>query len=104
MRKQSKGHADNSGEVRRRGKPAMPPGSRSPSGRKNQRRVKRPRCRIARQWSVGIGGFAERRVRVALPAFTGRIGGMPHLSPANPLANRNWAEQADAALRKAGVA
>jgi single-strand selective monofunctional uracil DNA glycosylase len=52
---------------------------------------------------IGIGGFAERRVRAALPDFTGRIGGMLHPSPASPLANRNWMGQADAALRKAGL-
>ena len=52
---------------------------------------------------VGVGGFAERRVREALPAFTGIIGCMPHPSPASPLANRNWPAQADAALRKLGI-
>jgi len=52
---------------------------------------------------VGVGGFAERRVREALPAFTGIIGCMPHPSPASPLANRNWPAQADAALLKLGI-
>ena len=52
---------------------------------------------------VGVGGFAERRVREALPAFAGIIGCMPHPSPASPLANRNWPAQADAALRKLGI-
>ena len=53
---------------------------------------------------IGIGGFAERRAREALADFGGRIGGMLHPSPASPLANRNWAEQADAALGELGVA
>lgn len=52
---------------------------------------------------VGVGGFAERRVREALPGFTGIIGCMPHPSPASPLANRNWPAQADAALLKLGI-
>ena len=52
---------------------------------------------------IGVGGFAERRVRDALPAFPGLIGSMLHPSPASPLANRNWPAQADAALRKLGV-
>jgi single-strand selective monofunctional uracil DNA glycosylase len=53
---------------------------------------------------IGIGGFAERRVREALPTFAGLVGCMLHPSPASPLANRNWPAQADAALRKLGVA
>ena len=53
---------------------------------------------------VGVGGFAERRVREALPEFAGIIGCMLHPSPASPLANRNWPAQADAALLKLGVA
>jgi len=53
---------------------------------------------------VGVGGFAERRAREALPAFGGRIGGMLHPSPASPLANHDWAGQADAALRALGLA
>jgi single-strand selective monofunctional uracil DNA glycosylase len=52
---------------------------------------------------VGIGGFAERRARAALPEFGGRIGSMLHPSPASPLANRDWAGQADAALRALGA-
>ena len=52
---------------------------------------------------IGIGGFAERRAREALADFRGRIGGMLHPSPASPLANRNWAAQADAALKDLGV-
>ena len=52
---------------------------------------------------VGIGAFAERRAREALPAFDGVIGGMLHPSPASPLANRGWSAQADAALRRLGT-
>ena len=52
---------------------------------------------------VGVGGFAERRAREALPEFSGRIGSMLHPSPASPLANRDWAGQADAALRALGL-
>jgi single-strand selective monofunctional uracil DNA glycosylase len=52
---------------------------------------------------VGVGGFAERRIREALPDFDGRIGGMLHPSPASPLANRDWPRQADRALCALGV-
>jgi single-strand selective monofunctional uracil DNA glycosylase len=55
------------------------------------------------EFVVGVGGFAERRAREALPGFTGVIGCMLHPSPASPLANRDWPAQADAALRKLGV-
>jgi len=52
---------------------------------------------------IGVGGFAERRAREALHGFTGTIGSMLHPSPASPLANRNWPEQADLAMRNVGV-
>jgi single-strand selective monofunctional uracil DNA glycosylase len=52
---------------------------------------------------VGIGGFAERRAREALPALGGTIGGMLHPSPASPLANRDWAKQGETQLRQLGV-
>jgi single-strand selective monofunctional uracil DNA glycosylase len=52
---------------------------------------------------IGVGGFAERRAREALGDFGGRIGTMLHPSPASPLANRNWAQQADEALRRLDV-
>ena len=52
---------------------------------------------------IGVGAFAERRAREALAGFDGRIGSMLHPSPASPLANRNWLEQADDALNRLGV-
>ncbi len=52
---------------------------------------------------IGIGGFAERRAREALPEFGGRIGGLLHPSPASPLANRDWPGQVDAQLERLGV-
>jgi single-strand selective monofunctional uracil DNA glycosylase len=52
---------------------------------------------------VGIGGFAERRAREALAGFEGTIGGMLHPSPASPLANRDWAAQAERDLRRLGA-
>ena len=52
---------------------------------------------------VGIGSFAERRAREALAGFPGDIGAMLHPSPASPLANRDWAAQADAALIRIGL-
>ncbi len=57
-------------------------------------------------WLVGIGLFAERRLRAVLER-TGRgdvrVMSIIHPSPANPRAQKNWAGQAAAALRKEGV-
>jgi single-strand selective monofunctional uracil DNA glycosylase len=57
----------------------------------------------APRFVVGVGAFAEARARAALAGFPGRIGRMPHPSPASPLANRGWERAAEAALRELGV-
>lgn len=55
------------------------------------------------EFVVGLGGFAERRAREALPDFRGVIGSILHPSPANPLANRDWPGKADEQLARLGV-
>lgn len=52
---------------------------------------------------IGIGGFARKRLELALPCFKGRIGQMLHPSPASPLANAGWAKQASLDLQAAGI-
>lgn len=54
---------------------------------------------------IGIGGFAEERLRRAADACgsTARIGRILHPSPASPAANRGWAEAASRQLREIGV-
>lgn len=54
------------------------------------------------EFVVGVGQFAEDRARrvVGERATVGRI---LHPSPASPLANKGWAEQAEAQLRALGV-
>jgi single-strand selective monofunctional uracil DNA glycosylase len=47
---------------------------------------------------IGIGKFAEKRAREALPDYEGTVGSILHPSPANPRANRGWAEQATTQL------
>lgn len=54
---------------------------------------------LSPQIVIGVGAFAEGRARAALGAST-KIGRIPHPSPASPQANRNWAAQVDAALRR----
>jgi single-strand selective monofunctional uracil DNA glycosylase len=55
------------------------------------------------RWVVGVGAFAEARVRAALPDFGGRVGRILHPSPASPAANRGWAAEAERQLRGLGI-
>lgn len=52
---------------------------------------------------VGIGRFAEGRAREMLAGTGVRVGGILHPSPASPLANRDWAGQAERQLRELGL-
>jgi len=45
-------------------------------------------------WLIGVGAFAEGRVKAALNGFDIKIGRILHPSPASPAANRGWGEQA----------
>ncbi len=66
---------------------------------------------LAPAWAIGIGGFAEKRVRVVLEsshidgtvACAIRAGTILHPSPASPAANRGWAEAVDKQLSALGV-
>jgi single-strand selective monofunctional uracil DNA glycosylase len=63
------------------------------------------------QWAIGIGGFAERRLRRVLEseavdgalARSIRVGCVLHPSPASPLANRGWSDAVDAQLAALGA-
>ena len=52
---------------------------------------------------VGIGRFAEARVREALDGMDVAIGHVLHPSPASPAANRGWAAQATEQLKRCGI-
>jgi single-strand selective monofunctional uracil DNA glycosylase len=62
-------------------------------------------------WAIGIGGYAEKRLRAVLGsgrieaahARQVQVGQVLHPSPANPAANRGWPEAVDAALAALGV-
>ena len=66
---------------------------------------------LAPEWAIGVGGFAERRLRAVLEgpdvdgalARTVRVGQILHPSPASPAANRGWADAVDARLAGLGV-
>lgn len=53
---------------------------------------------------VGIGGFATARLQAALAGTDVAIGTVLHPSPASPVANRGWAQQAQRQLRALGIA
>jgi single-strand selective monofunctional uracil DNA glycosylase len=63
------------------------------------------------QWAIGVGGFAEKRIRAVLEgnlleselARRIRAGCILHPSPASPLANRGWAEAAERQMEEMGV-
>ncbi len=51
-------------------------------------------------WIVGVGAFGKERARSAIGEERGvRFGSILHPSPASPLANRGWAERAEAELK-----
>ncbi len=56
------------------------------------------------EWVIGIGGFADVRVRHALADVSGiRFGRILHPSPASPAANHGWAEQATRQMQALGL-
>ena len=55
------------------------------------------------RWVIGIGAFAESRVLRACEGLPVRTGRILHPSPASPRANRGWAEDATAELRRLGI-
>jgi single-strand selective monofunctional uracil DNA glycosylase len=55
------------------------------------------------EWVIGVGNFAATRAQLALEGTGIRIGTILHPSPASPLANRGWAEQADRQLQALGL-
>jgi single-strand selective monofunctional uracil DNA glycosylase len=66
---------------------------------------------LAPQWAIGIGGFAERRIRAVLEGdlMRGEIarrirpGCVLHPSPANPAANRGWEDAVQRQFAALGV-
>jgi single-strand selective monofunctional uracil DNA glycosylase len=55
------------------------------------------------EWVIGVGKFTEVRAQQALEGKGVQIGTILHPSPASPIANRGWAEQADKQLRALGL-
>ena len=57
------------------------------------------------EWLIGVGGFAEERLRRAavIGGSSAVVGRILHPSPASPAANRGWAEIASRQLQDHGV-
>ncbi len=60
--------------------------------------------RLAPRYVLGVGRFAEQRVRAVLGDGSAVLGSVPHPSPASPAANRGWAALMDQALARHDVA
>ena len=66
---------------------------------------------LAPQWTIGVGAFAEKRIRAVLEsdlidgavARKIRVGQILHPSPASPAANRGWEAAAEKQLAALGV-
>jgi single-strand selective monofunctional uracil DNA glycosylase len=55
------------------------------------------------RWCIGVGAYAERRLREVVTRPGTTVGGILHPSPASPAANRGWAEAASGQLAALGV-
>lgn len=58
---------------------------------------------LAPSWVVGVGRFAAQRAEEALAGLDLTFACIPHPSPANPAANKDWAGAATRALVEQGV-
>jgi single-strand selective monofunctional uracil DNA glycosylase len=52
---------------------------------------------------IGVGGFAERRARLALADQSCVVGTILHPSPASPLANQGWSKTIEKQLAELGI-
>jgi len=59
---------------------------------------------LAPERVIGVGRFAETRAKAALGVEDLAIATVLHPSPASPIANRGWAQQAEAQLEALGIA
>lgn len=66
----------------------LPASEREPLFRACDAHLRRIARALEPEWVIGIGTFAEERAREALPGA--RVGRIPHPSPANPRAGRDW--------------
>ena len=82
----------------------LPAAERAPLYRACDEALRGVVVRLAPTHVIGIGRFGGDRAQAALADIGPRVGWAPHPSPANPAANRGWAERFSAALRRQDIA
>ncbi len=55
------------------------------------------------EWLIGVGDFAAKRAKLALPEGSLKIGQILHPSPASPAANRDWPGAVTRQLKDLGI-
>ncbi len=58
---------------------------------------------LAPEWALGVGAFAEKRLKESLADSPILVGRILHPSPASPLANQGWAAKVDEELASIGI-
>jgi len=81
----------------------LPVGERAPLQAACDRALRDLVLLMAPRFVVGIGAFAEKRIRVVLSGENISIGRITHPSPANPKANRGWEDLVGAELKELGI-
>ncbi|MCA9691314.1 MAG: hypothetical protein R3A51_02725 [Nannocystaceae bacterium] len=81
----------------------LPAGERAPLYAACDRHLQRLVALLRPRWVIGVGAFAEGRARAALEGVDVEIGRVLHPSPANPVANRDWAGTVRAELATLGL-
>jgi single-strand selective monofunctional uracil DNA glycosylase len=80
----------------------LPPNERDPLYAPCNEALKRIVAHVKPRMVLGVGKFAEKRAADVLGDSV-RIGTVLHPSPASPIANRGWAEQAEKQLIDLGI-
>ena len=82
----------------------LPASEREPLFAACDRALRASIAAFAPRFVIGVGKFAEDRVRAAVgPDAPFTLGRIPHPSPASPLANQGWEPLVDEALATVGV-
>jgi single-strand selective monofunctional uracil DNA glycosylase len=82
----------------------LPPSEREPLLAACDDALRKIVAELEPEWVIGVGAFAQKQAERALGGLPVRIGTVLHPSPASPLANRGWAEEAQKQLRALGIA
>jgi len=81
----------------------LPPAEREPLFAACDLALRRTVETLQPRYVIGVGAFAQSRVREALVGMDITFGGILHPSPASPAANRDWSAKATAQLTDLGI-